>query len=275
MVSEELNCIKKELERNLPVTFYDLGKLIRSKVTLLLLKSLEIEINKDILTILTGTELIHNASLMHDDIIDKNGIRRNSQTIYKKEGSTPSLLYGNIALINAINMLLTLNSTDIISIFNSTVVDMCKGELLQYQQQGKMPTLEEYLLKTELKTARLFTAPIRAISTLTQLPENVFNVIKNYGIAFQIKNDITNILTTNSDYIQGIYTAPIIYENNPDKINIGIEKTLSLIDNYKRECLNYLGNISDNKYKRELIGEIECLNRLERDTTNTEKSTLR
>ena len=74
---------------------------------------------------------------------------------------------------------------------------------------------------------------------------------QNFGIAFQIKDDLNNILTTNSDVENGIYTAPIILSGSVD--NPAIEKTYHLLNNYVDLARKDLDNLEDNLYKRTLL----------------------
>lgn len=268
MIINELDYIKQELIKNIPFEINNVGKQIRSAISLLLLKSTNIKITEDILNILTATELIHNASLLHDDIIDMTSVRRNTPSVREIKGDKISLLYGNLTLTNAISILLKLNSTQITDIFNKTINNMCKGELLQQEELYKIPSLDNYIIKTKLKTAELFTAPLKAISLTADIPQEFISFANCFGTAFQINNDLDNFLNAKTDAEQGIYTAPFILEQNLHPTNNAIEKTLSLIDNYIKEGVNYLDIIPDSDYRQELIRKAECLKRLKTNIMN-------
>ena len=141
---------------------------------------------------------------------------------------------------------------------------MCNGELIQISQLGNIPTLGEYLNKTNLKTTSLFKAIFKGLFELTQKDEfkHAEQFAEAYGNAFQIKNDLNDYkqgIDKSKDILAGIYTAPIILINKIETSNIAIEKTISLIDNYKRGALEQLKVLRDNEYKTALIEEIECL----------------
>lgn len=259
--STELNTIKELIKQNLPYNFEDYGKLIRSKIGILFLKSYGINISDSYLKLLCAVELIHNASLLHDDVIDNDTIRRNAPTIKSDLGNKLSILYGDIVLSNALTMLSELQSIELIKLFNKTVTDMCRGEIIQNSLIGKIPTETEYIEKTELKTASLFRFLITSISLLSknQIPIETADFGKYYGIGFQIKNDLDNILTTRSDIKEGIYTAPVIYSGGLDIKEDAIEKTAGLIDNYSMKAINVLDVIEESIYKEELVGVAECL----------------
>ena len=137
---------------------------------------------------------------------------------------------------------------------------MCEGELIQQSQLYKIPTIEEYIKKSTLKTAKLFLAEIEGLSIIHNTNNlDLKDFILNYGIAFQINNDLANITESQSDIKNGIYTAPVIYSESTNITPSGIEKTLYLRDNYIEKCLNTLRNLKESIYKKELIGIVKCL----------------
>ena len=84
----------------------------------------------------------------------------------------------------------------------------------------------------------------------------------NFGVGFQVANDLTDYLKgveNSSDIKNGIYTAPIIYAQSVKFDKLAIDKTKDLIDNYLKRAKDVLDLLGDNEYKRALIGEIECL----------------
>ncbi|MCM1265827.1 MAG: polyprenyl synthetase family protein, partial [Candidatus Gastranaerophilales bacterium] len=123
-------------------------------------------------------------------------------------------------------------------------------------------TIEEYLQKTELKTASLFESMIDGLFLLLNLDNFLKDFGTNYGTAFQIKNDLDDYkqgLLNSKDIKNKIYTAPIIFLNEVKFDNNAIEKTSILIDNCSRRAIMALENLRDSEYKTSLIGEIKCL----------------
>ena len=240
------------------------SKLIRSIVTILFLKSANETITDEQYSILAATELIHNASLIHDDAIDESVIRRGKDSINSKFGDKFSIIAGDYVTTLATQELLKLANNDVLQIYFETISKMCEGESLQYFQKGKIPTLDEYLKKTQYKTAELFKACLVASSIYSknQMLMEAREFAINYGIAFQIRNDLEDYkrgIDNSSDIQQGIYTAPVIFADSVENNASAIEKTMDLIDNYCQRAKMALLNLSDNEYAFSLT---ELVNKL-------------
>ena len=256
-LTNEISIIKNNLEKssiNLPS-----GKMLRSLTGILIIKALGISCSYEYTNFLTAIELIHNSSLLHDDVIDNEKMRRNNQTLNTRTDNKTAILYGNLLLTDAVEYLLKTKSLNILSITNAAIKNMCKGELLQKSQEYKIPKPEDYINKTRLKTASLFTCMTNGISELSQTEhqKELENFAENFGIAFQIKNDLEN--SSNSDIKNGIYTAPVIFSKSLSIKQEAIEKTISLIDNYSKRAEHALEFLRDSDYKKALIGVIKCL----------------
>ena len=240
------------------------SKLIRSIVAILFLKSANETITDEQYSILAATELIHNASLIHDDAIDESVIRRGKDSINSKFGDKFSIIAGDYVTTLATQELLKLANNDVLQIYFETISKMCEGESLQYFQKGKIPTLDEYLKKTQYKTAELFKACLVASSIYSknQMLVEAREFAINYGIAFQIRNDLEDYkrgIDNSSDIQQGIYTAPVIFADSVENNVSAIEKTMDLIDNYCQRAKMALLNLSDNEYAFSLT---ELVNKL-------------
>lgn len=240
------------------------SKLIRSIVAILFLKSANETITDEQYSILAATELIHNASLIHDDAIDESVIRRGKDSINSKFGDKFSIIAGDYVTTLATQELLKLANNDVLQIYFETISKMCEGESLQYFQKGKIPTLDEYLKKTQYKTAELFKACLVASSIYSknQMLVEAREFAINYGIAFQIRNDLEDYkrgIDNSSDIQQGIYTAPVIFADSVENNASAIEKTMDLIDNYCQRAKMALLNLSDNEYALSLT---ELVNKL-------------
>lgn len=261
IVDKELSFIKSCVKEYLPFEISDYGKMIRSKLGLCILHCMDIGITDNHYKFLTAIELIHNASLLHDDVIDEDIERRNQPNIRTIYNNKTSILYGDVAISNVLEILTDIGEIEIIKGFNRTLKRMCEGELAQYNNLNKIPDIDEYINKSDLKTGSLFTFLAEGINILTscKISDSIADFCHNFGISFQIKNDLDNILTDKSDIKNGIYTAPVIYSNGIDITKEAIEKTKYLIDNYRSKCINSLSEIKESPYKEELIGVVECL----------------
>ena len=193
---------------------------------------------------LSATEIVHNASLLHDDVIDNADTRRNKPTISKIFNPKIAVLAGDYLISFAIEKLLSLNNSDIISNYKLTIQQMCKAEIKQFSLRNFVPKIEDYIEICTGKTAALFVTTLKSCFDILNLQENQgLEFVKTFGIYFQLKNDIEKISAQN-DKKNKIYTAKDI---------LGIEKTNILLDNYRRELINMIQYLQDSAYKHELV----------------------
>ncbi len=255
-------CGNKEFSQKFLEMFNAPSKHIRSVVSFLYLRATGIVIEKPQIKYQAVIELIHNGSLIHDDIIDNSDLRRGKTTFNKQFGKHMGVVAGDLILSYALKLIWEINNPKITNIISDTITDMCNGEIKQHFQQYEIPTLEEYIEKTYLKTGSLFKAAIEGGIEISQKSEyyvDAKNFAKLFGIAFQIRDDIKNITDNrkDSDIKNGIYTAPVIYSQNPDNPIAGIEKAKDLLSNYIEEAKKFLKNLPENEYKTaltELLG---------------------
>ena len=249
LVLGELNLINNELadiEANNYLIFEDLKKFlngkskrIRSLITILYLKANNISISDDIIKLLSACELIHNASLLHDDVVDDSPLRRGMQTLYNKYSSKLSVISGDYILSIAVENLIKLNNNEILNLFFNTVKNMSEAEISQYFSRNSDVTFENYLEIIQGKTSSLFAACMQAAAILTGLDVNKAEKFgKIFGLIFQINNDLESESAKN-DNKNGVKTAVDI---------LGIEKTLALKDNYKEELREILTRFPNNRY---------------------------
>lgn len=254
-----------EIDETLKTFLTNKPKRIRPLVSFLYLSASNIEPDKRQYAFQTAIEIIHNASLIHDDVVDESDIRRGSKTLNKIFNNKTAILTGDYLLSIALEKLNSLNSPETISMCANTLANMCIGEVNQYFSKFKIPTLEQYLKKTEQKTAKLFQTAVcgaMQLSGKTAITE-AENFSHAFGMAFQIRDDILNLTALNSlkpsqnDISEGIYNAPVIFAGNTSNLDEGIEKTKTLLNNYVVEAEKALSNLEDNKYKlalKELLG---------------------
>lgn len=274
-VSEDIERVKKEvllelknsfeLTSDLEQLFNSPSKHIRAALSLLYLKANNIEADENQIKFQAIIELIHNGSLIHDDIIDNSDIRRNHTTLNASHGNHLSVIAGDLVLSFALKKIAELNSGTVLKLVSDTITRMCEGEIHQYYSKYKIPTEKEYITKTYNKTGTLFETAIKGAAILSGNTDNIKNAElfgKYFGIAFQIRDDIKNIENNqpDSDIKNGIYTAAVIYSNNPDNPSEGIEKAKALLDNYVRKAENTISDIKTNKYKSAIIELLELIN---------------
>ena len=284
VVADEIEQVKQELfngiqlEEPLKSKLLEIlnapSKHIRAVVAFLVLKALSYEITHQQIALQAAIELVHNASLIHDDIIDESQARRGVETLNSHFESKLAVIAGDYLISLALKRICSLNSFEIIDMFAQTLDDMCQGEVSQQFSRFKIPTIEEYIKKTEQKTAKLFETAIcgglkLAITESHPAPTwenaqtdgasnsgegfNLSNFAKAFGIAFQIRDDLINAKTSKSDFKDGIYTAPVIFAGSVERFENGIEKTQDLLNNYIKCAKNEIENFEESEYKVALI----------------------
>lgn len=244
------------------------SKRIRSVLTILYLKALGLNLKEEHYELFSVIELVHNASLIHDDVVDNCNLRRNNETLNCKFGNKLAVLGGDYVLSLAMNKLVYLGQVDILRMFTDTFKSMCIGEINQNYNRFKITSIEQYIEKTKLKTANLFKTALESALFLSGIEKNEAEEFAiNFGIAFQIRDDLQNVICSqkaekpiNNDIESGIYNAPIILAEGKDNLKSGIEKTYFLLNNYINNAKEFLTDLPDNVYKKAIIKLIEELN---------------
>ena len=171
-----------------------------------------------------AAELLHNATLLHDDVADNSYQRRGVPTIMSLMGPSVSVLVGDYWLVKAMELILGSSEGDhqVIKIFSKTLSDLAEGEMLQLQKAQSGDTSEDdYLRIIYSKTASLFEAACVSAAISVNASEECFKAAKDYavalGIAFQIKDDILDYSGTESvgkplgvDILEQKITMPLL-----------------------------------------------------------------
>ena len=190
------------------------GKKLRSKLILKIAGQ-----NETSLRLCAVIELIHLASLLHDDVIDDSTIRRGKPSINSLFGSKNAIMLGDILYSKGFYEIVSLNP-QIAKIISKAVLDLSIGEMVDVDMGSKFsPNLDEYLKMIELKTAVLIEAAARSAAIIAKLDESAYSIYgKNLGLAFQIVDDILDIVSDENklgkpafnDYKEGKTTLPYI-----------------------------------------------------------------
>lgn len=174
------------------------GKQVRPVLTLLVARACSGGFTTDdTIKYAAAVELLHNATLLHDDVADDSPVRRGAPTVMSILGGCASVLLGDYWLVKGMeNILASRNSSDkVIRIFASTLTDLAEGELLQLQKAETGDTLEkDYYRIIYDKTASLFVASAAAGAISVSATEEKMSAARTYakclGVAFQIRDDI-------------------------------------------------------------------------------------
>lgn len=246
LVNQKLQTIpflKNNLTNDLKDFITNNSKQIRSIVSLLYLKAFKENISTKCLDIIAVGEVVHNASLLHDDVIDDAEIRRGITTIATKFSPKISILAGDYLLSCAINKLLLMNDNRVCQLFLKCTQEMCRAEFEQYFLREKLPNIETYIKICKGKTAELFCTILEGCAILENINiDDTKSFAYNFGIFFQLKNDLETF-SAETDKKNKIFTPKDIF---------GIEKTLDLIDNYLERILGDIKKLPDNDYKKGL-----------------------
>ena len=168
-------------------------------------------------------ELIHGATLLHDDVIDNGDVRRGKKTTNVIWGNQSSILAGDYLLSRCFEMMVEDGNLEILKLLSSTSAKIAQGEILQLQHKGEVDMLEETYLKIiSSKTAVLFSAATKVGAILAERNNKEKEALefygKNLGLTFQIADDTldynSNInlfgKNTGNDFYEGKITLPII-----------------------------------------------------------------
>lgn len=174
------------------------GKKIRPIMALLIAKACSGgHVKDDTLRFAAASELLHNATLLHDDVADDSPNRRGMPTVMSILGGRASVLLGDYWLVKAVDRILQadLNGNEIIRLFAKTLRDLAEGEMLQLEKAKECDADEaDYYRIIHSKTASLFEAACISAAISVGASEEKIRAAKSYatniGIAFQIKDDI-------------------------------------------------------------------------------------
>ena len=168
-------------------------------------------------------ELIHAATLMHDDVIDNGSIRRGKKTPNKIWGNHSSVLAGDYLLSRCFEMMVEDGNIEVLKLLSSTSSIIAQGEILQLQHKGEVDMLEETYLKIiSSKTAELFAAATKVGAILSEMKTKEKEALefygRNLGLTFQIADDILDYNSElklfgkniGQDFYEGKITLPII-----------------------------------------------------------------
>ena len=179
----------------------DLGGKRLRPILALLSYGLYKENPQDIISIVTGIEVFHNFTLMHDDIMDEAPLRRGQDTVHKKWSEGIGILSGDVMLVKAYERLEQVDANKMFRVlngFNVCATEVCEGQQLDMDFETRSQVSEEeYLEMIKLKTAVLLGFSMELGAILAEAPENHQELLKGFGIniglGFQLKDDLLDV----------------------------------------------------------------------------------
>ena len=193
----------------------------------------------DVVRAAMAIEFIHNATLIHDDLIDGAPTRRGLRTIHESLGPNPAIIIGDYYFAKGANLMSQIGNPSIDALLSQTVMTICFGEMLQLTSQRRYDqSLDEYYAKIERKTAVLLAASTYCGAVLGGLDEAQVESMRRFGhllgMSFQIADDVLDYLATEeevgkpvgNDLKQGTVTLPLMLARHDPGVDGRLEAIL-------------------------------------------------
>ncbi len=268
------------------------GKRIRPAIVLLVSRAtlLQSDITPRHRRLAEITEMIHTASLVHDDVVDESEKRRGVDTVHSLFGNRIAILAGDFLFAQASWYLANLDNLDVVKLLSQVIMDLATGEIQQAVNRFDVDiSMDTYLQKTYYKTATLFANSSKAAGILSEVSEetaeNLYEYGRNLGLAFQIVDDIFDFTSSTdklgkpagSDLKSGNLTAPVLYalEEKPNlealiereftqagdleqalaliEDSKGIQRSRDLAANHAKLAVEHMGQLPSSPTRQALI----------------------
>lgn len=180
-------------------------------------------VSRQVIKIASAVELIHLASLIHDDVVDHSQMRHNKPTINSRWGEDVSLILGDYLYSLGFDLISSCRNGAVLACISQATRAMCEGELIQVCGRDNISLLKErYITIVKNKTGNLFAASCEAGALAAGRPGEALGMLKeyglNFGIAFQIVDDLLDLVgsrrelgkTPGADFKMGEVTLPIL-----------------------------------------------------------------
>lgn len=225
---------------------------------------------RDIVPLMTMLELMHTASLVHDDVVDCADQRRGAVTIHKTIGNHGAVQCGDFLLARAMELLKQYKGTGVNEILSETSVEMCLGELMQMGNAFSLEdqTQERYFLQVKRKTAYLLSASAQTGALAGGMTGEESTPLRDYGLelgmAFQLKDDLLDFAPAKvlgkprgQDLRRGIITLPVRYalEHSPDEEMCQLLQCQSKRDTDVERLIRYIDNAGGLAYTQQVLEE--------------------
>ena len=296
LIKKQAKCKDKKIENSILELLEAGGKMLRPAFVLIGSKFGDGDSEKSVPTAAV-IEMLHMATLVHDDVVDDSKLRRGKETVQSKYGKDYAVYIGDYLFCGCFKILATHSSLHALKIDSRAMTRICVGELDQLNSRfSSNLSVKSYLSRISGKTAELFSIALYLGAAEANADEKVSRELKNIGhnlgMAFQIIDDILDYEGSDesikksaaNDLKQGIYTLPFIYayKNNKGSLinymnketysdeevnemikivkdNGGIKKAKELANKYMNKCFEGLDRLPNNEYKIILKEIVEWL----------------
>ena len=199
------------------------GKLARPALTLLT-AGFHPNDGEKVITMATAVEMLHVATLVHDDTVDESDTRRGRVTVSSSWGQHTAVLLGDYVFAASATYVCSTGNIRVIKRFSETIMDLSRGQMQETANSRDIKNgMDDYLERIYFKTASLFSTSGESGAVLSGAPESTVQILKTYsekiGLAFQVVDDVLDITGTEqeigkpvgSDLLNGVITLPTIY----------------------------------------------------------------
>lgn len=297
-IRKELHGRDPELCKVAEYYFDGQGKAIRPMIAIIMARAINAHLQGSLRSFLLPqqkqlalvTEMIHTATLVHDDVIDRSNKRRGKPSVNALFGERRTIVGGDYVLAKAGAMVARLNSDEVTEILAQVLEDLVHGEFMQMDTSGEnSERFAHYIGKTFNKTASLMAYSCKGVAILggsdDSLAEKAFQYGKHLGIAFQLVDDLLDFVSSTAemgkpvaaDLQLGLATAPVLFaaqkfpELNPlierrfsepedvakalelVKKSDGLEETKILAQRYCAEAMRYANFLKPSVYRDDLV----------------------
>ena len=198
------------------------GKRIRPAICILVAKMLDYK-GPELINLASSLELLHTATLIHDDVVDQSSTRRGRESIHTKWDNAHSVLVGDFVYSKAFQLMANFDNPEIIRILADSANKISEGEVLQLSlKKREILSEKDYFKIIDRKTAELFKAAALTAGSLASCNEDEFMSLTNFavslGMNFQIKDDLLDYFgdeeltgkKIGKDFEEGKFTLPLI-----------------------------------------------------------------
>lgn len=249
------------------------GKRIRPLLVILFSKAFSCDESKFV-AMASSIELIHTATLLHDDVVDFSDKRRGKATVNKLWGNKEAILVGDFLYTRSFQMMIDANNLDVLELMSKTTNIMSEGEVYQLVNRGNFDIEEKDCLEIiKCKTAELFSAATSVGAIISNVNEKYVSACLEYGkylgMAYQLIDDILDYSTDDvrfgknigTDLFNSTFTLPLVHVMNTDlvikeKIKYILKSDIdhsSILEIRKfvidSDAINYTFNIASNYIK--------------------------
>ena len=275
------------------------GKRIRPVICILVAKMLNYK-GSELIKLASSIELLHTATLIHDDVVDQSSTRRGKESIHTKWDNSHSVLVGDFVYSKAFQLMASLDNKEIIRILADSTNRISEGEVLQLSlKKREVLSKKDYFEIINRKTAELFKASAITAGSLASCNEDEFISLTNFAIAlgnnFQIKDDLLDYFGNEEltgkkigkDFEEGKFTLPLIialplmskeqklmiletlFDNKKSdfkeivkiiKDTGAVKKVEEICNQFSKTCFKELESFPESDYKRALLNIVKNIN---------------